>query len=43
MKRFFIALIGGTVLLVGIALLVLRGPGLPIIVAGPAILATELL
>ena len=41
MKRFFIALIGGTVLLVGLALLVLPGPGLPIIAAGLAILATE--
>ena len=41
MKKFFIALIGGTVLLVGVALLVLPGPGLPIIVAGLAILATE--
>jgi hypothetical protein len=41
MKRVFAALIGGTVLLVGIALLVLPGPGLPIVVAGLAILATE--
>ncbi len=43
MKKFFIALIGGTVLLVGLALLVLPGPGLPIIAAGLAILATEFL
>jgi hypothetical protein len=43
MKKFFIALMGGTVLLVGIALLVLPGPGLPIIAAGLAILATEFL
>ena len=41
MKRFFIALIGGTVLLIGLVLLVLPGPGLPIIAAGLAILATE--
>ena len=41
MKRFFIALIGGTVLLVGLALLVLPGPGLPVVAAGLAILATE--
>lgn len=41
MKKFFIALMGGTVLLVGLALLVLPGPGLPIIAAGLAILATE--
>ena len=32
---------GGTVVLVGIALLVLPGPGIPIIAAGLAILATE--
>ena len=43
MKRIFIALIGGTVLLVGLALLVLPGPGLPIIAVGLAILATEFL
>ena len=41
MKRFFIALIGGTVVLIGVALLVLPGPGLPVIAAGLAILATE--
>ena len=41
MKKFFIALIGGTVLLLGIAMLVLPGPGLPTIAAGLAILATE--
>ena len=41
MKKLFIALIGGTVLLVGVALLVLPGPGLPIVAAGLAILATE--
>jgi hypothetical protein len=43
MKKFFIALIGGTVVLIGIALLVLPGPGLVIIAAGLAILATEFL
>ncbi|HRI15211.1 MAG TPA: PGPGW domain-containing protein [Verrucomicrobiota bacterium] len=43
MKKFFIALIGGTVLLVGTAMLVLPGPGLPIVAAGLAILATEFL
>jgi len=42
-KKFFIALIGGTVLLIGVAMLVLPGPGLPIIAAGLAILATEFL
>ena len=43
MKKFFIALIGGTMLLVGVALLVLPGPGLPIVAAGLAILATQFL
>jgi len=32
MRRFFIALIGGTVVLVGIALLILPGPG--VVIAG---------
>jgi hypothetical protein len=41
MKKFFIALIGGTVLLIGAAMLVLPGPGLLVIAAGLAILATE--
>jgi len=43
MKKFFIALIGGTVLLLGMAMLVLPGPGLPAVAAGLAILATEFL
>jgi hypothetical protein len=42
-KRFFIALIGGTVLLIGVALLMLPGPGLPIIAVALALLATEFL
>jgi uncharacterized protein (TIGR02611 family) len=42
-KKVIVALVGGTVLLVGIALLVLPGPGLVIIAAGIAILATEFL
>jgi hypothetical protein len=41
MKRIVVAVVGGTVLLVGIALLVLPGPGLPIVAAGLAILASE--
>lgn len=32
---------GGTVLLVGVAMLVLPGPGIVVIIAGLAILATE--
>ena len=43
MKKVIVALVGGTVLLVGMALLVLPGPGLPIIAVGIAILATEFL
>lgn len=41
MKKFFVALIGGTVVIIGLALLVLPGPGVPLVVAGVAILATE--
>jgi uncharacterized protein (TIGR02611 family) len=43
MKKVIVALVGSTVLLVGVALLVLPGPGLLIIAAGIAILATEFL
>jgi len=41
LKKFFTALIGGTVLLIGVAMLVLPGPGIVVIAAGLAILATE--
>jgi len=41
MKKFFIALMGGTVVLVGVAMLVLPGPGTLVIAGGLAILATE--
>ncbi len=40
-RRIAVALIGGTVLLIGIAMLVLPGPGLLVIPAGLAILALE--
>jgi len=40
-KKLFIALIGGTVVLIGMAMLVLPGPGALIIAGGLAILATE--
>jgi len=40
-KKCFVAVFGGSVLLIGAALLVLPGPGLPVIAAGFAILATE--
>jgi uncharacterized protein (TIGR02611 family) len=41
MKKLFIALIGGTVVLIGVAMLVLPGPGVLVIAGGLAILATE--
>lgn len=40
-KRVTIAVVGGLVLLVGIALLVLPGPGLLLVLAGLLILASE--
>ena len=43
MKKVIIAITGGTVLLVGIAMIVLPGPALIVIPAGLAILATEFL
>ena len=42
-KKIVVAIVGGTVVCVGIALLVLPGPGIPIVAAGLAILATEFL
>lgn len=41
MKRLFVALIGSTVVLIGVAMIVLPGPALIVIPAGLAILATE--
>jgi len=41
MKKFFVALIGGTVLLLGFGMLILPGPGVLVMAAGVAILATE--
>jgi hypothetical protein len=41
MKRFFIAVMGGTVLIIGILMIVLPGPAILVIPAGLAILATE--
>jgi uncharacterized protein (TIGR02611 family) len=40
-KRVAISIVGGAVLLIGVALLVLPGPGFLVIAAGFAILATE--
>jgi uncharacterized protein (TIGR02611 family) len=41
MKKLFITLMGGTVVLIGVAMIVLPGPGLLVIAGGLAILATE--
>jgi hypothetical protein len=41
MKKLFIGLIGGTAVLIGVAMLVLPGPGLLVIAGGLAMLATE--
>ena len=41
MKKVLMALIGGTVVLIGVAMLVLPGPGALVIAGGMAILATE--
>ena len=43
MKRLVLAVFGGTLLLVGMALIVLPGPALLVIPAGLAVLATEFL
>ena len=40
-RRIWIGIVGSTVILIGVALLVLPGPGLLIIAGGLAILATE--
>lgn len=41
LRKIFIGIIGGTVLLIGIALIVLPGPAFIVIPIGLAILATE--
>ena len=43
MRRIVIAFVGAIILFVGIALLVLPGPGLLLLVMGLSILATEFL
>ena len=40
-KRLIVLVVGGTILLIGIALIVLPGPAFIVIPAGLAILATE--
>jgi tellurite resistance protein TerC len=41
LRKIFIGIIGGTVLMIGIALIVLPGPAFIVIPIGLAILATE--
>jgi tellurite resistance protein TerC len=41
MKKLIVAIIGATVVLIGVAMLVLPGPGVVVIAGGLAILATE--
>lgn len=41
MKKLIVAIIGSTIVLIGLALLILPGPGLLVVAAGLAILATE--
>ncbi len=40
-KRFVVGVIGTTIVLIGLALLVLPGPGLLVIIVGLAVLASE--
>jgi tellurite resistance protein TerC len=40
-KRLVVLVVGGTVLLVGIAMLVLPGPGILVVAAGLVLLGTE--
>ncbi len=40
-RRIVVAVIGGTVLLLGVLMVVLPGPGFLVILAGIAVLATE--
>lgn len=41
LKRFAVTILGGALLLLGLAMMVLPGPGILVIVAGLAVLATE--
>src|SRR4051812_36957279 len=41
LRKLFVAIIGGTVVLIGVALIVLPGPAFIVIPAGLAILASE--
>lgn len=40
-KKMFIAAFGGTILSLGVLMLVLPGPGIPVIIGGLALLAVE--
>ena len=41
LKRFAVTIVGGALLVLGVAMMVLPGPGILVIVAGLALLATE--
>ena len=41
LKRFAVTILGGALLLLGLAMMVLPGPGILLVVAGLAVLATE--
>ncbi len=41
LKRFAVTIVGGALLVVGVAMMILPGPGILLIVAGLAVLATE--
>ena len=41
LKRFAVTILGGALLLLGVAMMVLPGPGILLVVAGLAVLATE--
>jgi hypothetical protein len=42
-RRILIAVIGGTLVLLGAIMLVAPGPGIPVVLGGLAVLATEFL
>lgn len=42
-KKIFVATIGMTIFILGLALLVLPGPGIPIVIIGLVLLATQFL
>jgi hypothetical protein len=41
LRKLFVGVAGGTLVLVGLVLIPLPGPGIPVVLAGIALLATE--